>query len=89
MNSAVTANLYADAIYMIITMVVVLIGPSLLVGLIVAIFQATTQINEQTMSFLPRLITTLLMLIFAGSWLLRNISDFFNNLFYTIPMIVS
>ncbi|MGF1698148.1 flagellar biosynthesis protein FliQ [Vibrio lamellibrachiae] len=89
MNSAVTANLYADAIYMIITMVVVLIGPSLLVGLVVAIFQATTQINEQTMSFLPRLITTLLMLIFAGGWLLRNISDFFNNLFYTIPMIVS
>ncbi|MCK6263375.1 flagellar biosynthesis protein FliQ [Vibrio sp. ZSDE26] len=89
MNSAVTANLYADAIYMIITMVVVLIGPSLLVGLVVAIFQATTQINEQTMSFLPRLLTTLLMLIFAGGWLLRNISDFFNNLFYTIPMIVS
>lgn len=89
MNSAATLNLYADAIYMIITMVVVLIGPSLIVGLVVAVFQATTQINEQTMSFLPRLLTTLLMLIFAGSWLLRNISDFFNHLFYTIPTIVS
>jgi flagellar biosynthetic protein FliQ len=74
---------------MIITMVVVLIGPSLLVGLVVAIFQATTQINEQTMSFLPRLLTTLLMLIFAGGWLLRNISTFFNDLFFTISNIVS
>ncbi|WP_047045985.1 flagellar biosynthetic protein FliQ [Vibrio mexicanus] len=88
MNPAI-ASLYSDAIYMIITMVVILIGPSLLVGLVVAIFQATTQINEQTMSFLPRLLTTLLMLIFAGSWLLRNISTFFTDLFYTIPTIVS
>lgn len=84
-----TANLYADAIYMIISMVVVLIGPSLLVGLVVAVFQATTQINEQTMSFLPRLLSTLLMLIFAGPWLLRNISDFFTSLFHTIANVVS
>ncbi len=84
-----TANLYADAIYMIISMVVILIGPSLLVGLVVAVFQATTQINEQTMSFLPRLITTLLMLVFTGPWLLRNISDFFTSLFHTIANVVS
>ena len=84
-----TANLYADAIYMIISMVVILIGPSLLVGLLVAVFQATTQINEQTMSFLPRLLTTLLMLIFAGPWLLGNISDFFTSLFNTIANVVS
>ncbi|PSU32278.1 flagellar biosynthesis protein FliQ [Photobacterium lutimaris] len=84
-----TANLYADAIYMIISMVVILIGPSLLVGLVVAVFQATTQINEQTMSFLPRLLTTLLMLIFTGPWLLRNISDFFTTLFHTIANVVS
>lgn len=84
-----TASLYADAIYMIISMVVILIGPSLLVGLLVAIFQATTQINEQTMSFLPRLLTTLLMLIFAGPWLLRNISNFFTTLFHTIANVVN
>ncbi|WEM42978.1 flagellar biosynthesis protein FliQ [Photobacterium sp. DA100] len=89
MGVEATANLYADAIYMIISMVVILIGPSLLVGLVVAVFQATTQINEQTMSFLPRLLTTLLMLIFAGPWLLRNISDFFTLLFHTIANVVS
>ncbi|KHT62919.1 flagellar biosynthesis protein FliQ [Photobacterium gaetbulicola] len=89
MGVEATANLYADAIYMIISMVVILIGPSLLVGLVVAVFQATTQINEQTMSFLPRLLTTLLMLIFAGPWLLRNISDFFTSLFHTIANVVS
>ena len=89
MGVEATASLYADAIYMIISMVVILIGPSLLVGLIVAVFQATTQINEQTMSFLPRLLTTLLMLVFAGPWLLRNISDFFTTLFHTIANVVS
>lgn len=47
-------------------MVSVLIVPSLLVGLVVSVFQAATQINEQTLSFLPRLLVTLAMLGFAG-----------------------
>ncbi len=89
MGVETTVNLYAEAIYLIITLVVVLIAPSLIVGLIIAVFQATTQINEQTMSFLPRLITTLLVLVFTGPWLLRNITDLFNLLFNIIPTLVS
>lgn len=69
----------------IIIIVSVLIVPSLLVGLIVSVFQAATQINEQTLSFLPRLLVTLLMLIFAGHWILERLMDAFHNLFFAIP----
>ncbi|MCW0469564.1 flagellar biosynthetic protein FliQ [Vibrio chagasii] len=62
----------------------VLIVPSLVVGLVVAIFQAVTQVNEQTLSFLPRLLVTLLCIILAGHWLLQEINDLFLFIFNTI-----
>jgi len=48
----------------------------LVVGLVVSIFQAATQINEQTLSFLPRLIVTLLAIIFMGQWLASKLMDY-------------
>ena len=62
-------------------MVCVLIVPSLLGGLLISIFQAATQINEQMLSFLPRLLITLGMLVFAGHWILRTLSDLFIETF--------
>ncbi|HEX7764684.1 MAG TPA: flagellar biosynthetic protein FliQ, partial [Cellvibrio sp.] len=50
-------------------------------GLLVSIFQAATQINEQMLSFLPRLLITLAMLIFAGTWILQTLSDLFVEIF--------
>ena len=67
----------AHAVEVIALIVCVLVVPSLLGGLVVAIFQAATQINEQMLSFLPRLLITLGMLIFAGHWILRTLSDLF------------
>jgi len=58
-------------------------------GLIVAVFQAATSINEQTLSFLPRLIVTLFALIFGGHWLLQKIMDFTIRLISSIPSVVS
>lgn len=49
---------------------------ALIIGLLVSIFQAATQINEQTLSFLPRLLTTLLTLLVAGPWLLSRLIEF-------------
>ena len=60
-----------DALWLTTLMVAVLVVPSLLVGLIVAMFQAATQINEQTLSFLPRLLVMLITLIVAGPWLVK------------------
>ena len=62
--------------------------PSLLVGLVVSMFQAATQINEQTLSFLPRLIVTLLTLIVLGPWLTRELMEFMRNMITNVPMLI-
>ncbi|WDE12141.1 flagellar biosynthesis protein FliQ [Thalassomonas haliotis] len=81
-------ELMNQAILTIIVMVSVLIVPGLIVGLIVSIFQAATQIQEQTLSFLPRLLVTLLMLMFAGHWLLKQLQELFDGLFHNIPGLI-
>ena len=85
MTPELATTLISNAVWTIINMVMVLIIPGLLVGLGIAIFQAATQINEQTLSFLPRLIVTLLMVIFTGHWMIRKLMDLFDYLFHNIP----
>jgi len=62
---------------------------ALLTGLTVSLFQAATQINEMTLSFIPKILGVLLVLILAGPWLLKLITDFTRELFLNIPMMVS
>ncbi|HEJ9849843.1 flagellar biosynthetic protein FliQ [Pseudomonas aeruginosa] len=71
MTPEVALDLFREALWLTAMIVGVLVVPSLLVGLVVAMFQAATQINEQTLSFLPRLMVILLTLIVLGPWLLR------------------
>ena len=59
--------------------------PSLIVGLLVSVFQATTSINEQTLSFLPRLLVTLLALALGVTWGLQTLMDFFYEIIRAIP----
>lgn len=88
MGSEFIATFFGDALLLIVSLVSVLIVPSLLVGLVVSVFQAATQINEQTLSFLPRLLVTLAMLGFAGPWMLRTMNDLFTRLFLEIPHLI-
>ena len=80
--------IFTDAIYLVVAMVSVLIVPSLLLGLIIAVFQAATQVNEQTLSFFPKLVFTLLTVLFTGNWMLTKLGDLFNQLFYNIPHVI-
>lgn len=73
-------DLFREAMFIVIMIVSVMVVPSLLIGLVISVFQAATQINEQTLSFLPRLLTTIGMLILAGPWILARIIDFTNQL---------
>ena len=66
----------------------VLLIPGLLVGLLVAVFQAATQINEMTLSFVPKLILTFLVVLFAGPWLLTLMIDYTRGLFMSIPGLI-
>lgn len=84
----VVMDLFADAFYLIILMLLVIIGPGLAVGLIVSMFQAATQINEQTLSFLPRLLVTLATIMIAGPWLLTKFMDLFDRLYSSVPSLI-
>jgi flagellar biosynthetic protein FliQ len=77
----IATEIIANAVYLTGLVVCVLIVPSLIGGLIVSIFQAATQINEQMLSFLPRLLITLGMLLFAGSWILQTLLDLFVRIY--------
>ena len=81
-------SLMGLAVNTIIAMVSVLVIPGLVVGLIVSVFQAATQIQEQTLSFLPKLIVTLLMVTFAGHWLLAQVKALFDHMFLNIPGLI-
>jgi flagellar biosynthetic protein FliQ len=61
---------------------------ALVVGLIVSIFQAATQINEQTLSFVPKLVATFITLVLAGPWMITQLTDFIRRLFESIPQMI-
>jgi flagellar biosynthetic protein FliQ len=89
MGPEVFVDIMRDAAFLVIILVAAVILPSLFVGLIVAVFQAATSINEQTLSFLPRLIVTLLALVFGGHWLVAQLMDYTIRLIQSIPSVIS
>ncbi|MEZ5560811.1 MAG: flagellar biosynthesis protein FliQ [Pseudomonadales bacterium] len=78
-------SLFGDALFLVLVIVALLVVPSLLVGLAVSVFQAATQINEQTLSFLPRLMATLISIMVGGPWIVARLMEFFERLFASIP----
>lgn len=73
-----------DAIYTVIVASAPMLIVALAVGLLVSVFQATTQINEQTLSFVPKIIAILLALLLFGGMIISNISDFTVRLYQSI-----
>jgi len=69
-------------------LVMVILIPALAVGLIVSMFQAATQINEMTLSFIPKLIITLVTLLAAGPWMLRLLVEYTKQLIQNIPFLI-
>lgn len=61
---------------------------SLAVGLLIAMFQAATQINEMTLTFVPKLITIGVVLIFAGPWMIAVMVDYIQELVRSIPLLI-
>ena len=61
---------------------------ALVVGLVVSIFQAATQINEATLQFVPKLVVMFLVLLLMGPWMLQYLVDYIQRLFSSIPQII-
>jgi flagellar biosynthetic protein FliQ len=61
---------------------------ALAVGLVVSIFQAATQINEMTLSFIPKLLGIFVVLIFTGPWMVNTMVDYIQRLFGNLPWMI-
>jgi flagellar biosynthetic protein FliQ len=84
----IAVELIGGALRVVMLMVAVLVLPSLAVGLVVALFQAATQINEQTLGFLPRLFATLGVLILAGHWITHYLMGYCVEIFHRAAELV-
>lgn len=88
MSPDIAVDLIAEALQIVMLLVLVLIVPGLVVGLLVALVQAATQINEQTLSFLPRLLVTLAALVLAGHWMTSYMMDYCVSVFQRAATLV-
>ncbi len=88
MDPEVFVDIVREALWVVTVLVAASILPSLAVGLIVAVFQAATSINEQTLSFLPRLLVTVVALALGAHWGLEKLMSFFRHLVELIPTVI-
>ena len=77
-----------QALELLIVLVSLVLLPALAVGLLVAIFQAATQVNETTLSFIPKLLVTFVVLMAAGPWLLKVLMEYVIRLYMNIPSLI-
>lgn len=77
-----------EALEVTVLLLAVLLLPAFAVGLLVSMFQAATQINEVTLSFIPKLLVTLLAIVIAGPWMINVLVDYMRRLIESIPGII-
>ncbi|HEX7058035.1 MAG TPA: flagellar biosynthesis protein FliQ [Bacilli bacterium] len=88
MSAEFIIRLASEAVYTVLKASAPMLAIALIVGLLVSIFQATTQIQEQTLAFVPKIVAVLLALLLFGRWILNTLVDFtydlLNNLYHYI-----
>ena len=85
MSIGTVVNVMRSGIFQIFILILPVLSAALIIGLIVAIFQATTSIQEQTLTFLPKLIIILLVLALLSGWMFSELRDYTVKLFEIIP----
>lgn len=88
MTPETVSSIFSEGVYVLLLMISVLIIPGLVVGLVIAMFQAATQINESSLSFIPKLFVTFLVMVFAGPWLLKTMVNYTDSLISNIPYLI-
>ena len=88
MTPEIVMNIGRQAIEVTLMLSGPLLLATLLIGLIISIFQAATQINEATLSFIPKLVAAFLILLLAGPWMLQLMVDYIRRLFESIPQLI-
>ncbi len=85
MNEDFLTELMVNSIQISLLIGLPLLGAGMIVGLIISIFQATTSIQEQTLTFVPKIIVIIIVLIIFGPWIMSSIVDYTVQLFELIP----
>jgi len=81
-------NILTDAVYTVVLSAAPVLLVAMVVGLIVSIFQATTQINEQTLAFVPKIVAVLLSILLFGGYIFGMVGGFVTRLFESINSVV-
>ncbi len=87
MDQGQVLEIFRSALYVGFKIAAPLLIVSIIIGLVIAIFQAATQIHEQTLTFVPKVLVLSLMILILGSWMLTTFSEFFTQIFDLISQI--
>ena len=88
MNSTAVIAMIREALELTLLVSAPLLLTALAVGLVVSVFQAATQINEMTLSFIPKLLGVFVAIVVSGPWILQLMIDYTQRIFTNIPMLV-
>lgn len=88
MSGDMAIQLARDALTMVMLVSAPMLGLGLLVGIIVSIFQATTQIQEQTLAFIPKIIAVFVAVLIFGPWMLNLMVDYTREIFISLPQLI-
>ena len=88
MTAEVIITIGQRALELTLLLMLLLLLPALAVGLLISMFQAATQINEMTLSFIPKLLVTVSVLMFGGPYIIRLLMDYTLRLYESIPGII-
>ena len=89
MNAQTVLTMGQEALLMLLMVSSPVLGAALLVGLLVSLFQAVTQIHEATLAFVPKLIAALVVFAIAGPWMMTTLVEYIQRTLKTIPQVVS
>ncbi|MFL9959922.1 flagellar biosynthesis protein FliQ [Paraburkholderia sediminicola] len=89
MNQETVMTLAHQAMYVGLLLAAPLLLVALVVGLVVSLFQAATQINETTLSFIPKLLAIVITMVIAGPWMLTTMLDYLRQTLTNIPSLVN
>ena len=81
MDTAMVAEVLREGVWVVIKLCAPMLLLSMVVGVLLAIFQAVTQIHEQTLSFIFKLTVVIIVLLVGGSWMMQTLLDYANGLF--------
>lgn len=88
MTPELVIDVFQNTLWVLVLLVAILLMPALAIGLLIAVFQAATSINEMTLSFIPKLMITFATMLIAGPYMLNIMIEYMHKMFADIPYLI-